>query len=363
MQRVGQKRGVHGLLVALLLIVLVLVPMASAATSSSQEEGFNLTASPLPIDLTTKPGKSVTTDLRVQNSGNEPVKIKVGLLKFKASGDNGQPQLLKRGPGDDYFDWVTFSRTNFIAQPGVWNDVTMTVSPPADAAFGYYYAVVFSEDSANTTPPPTTGKLHGATATLVLLDVQAPGEKRQVAVTSFTASKKLYEYLPTTFTIQIRNTGNVHVVPTGDIFISRDHKHNLAVLAVNPNQGNILPNSGRIFPVDWTDGFPTFTIKRVAGQIVSDKSGAPIQQLRWDFSNTNKLRFGRYYAHLLLTYDDGTKDVPIDAEVTFWVIPWKLILLIVLVPLLPALAVYLVMRHRVKNLRSKRAKYVAGQHN
>ncbi len=332
------------------------------AAEENADPGFNLTASPLPIDLSTTPGKKITTNLRVQNSGTAPVKIKVSLLKFKAAGATGQPELKRRGPADDYFDWVSFSKTNFTADPGVWNTIVMTIAPPADAAFGYYYAVVFGQDSANAqTTTPVTGKLNGATATLVLLDVNAPGEKRQLEVTSFTASKKLYEYLPATFNITVRNKGNVHAVPAGDIFISRDHKHNLAVIPVNPNSGNTLPDSNRIFPVEWTDGFPVYSIKRDNDQIISDKKGNPIKELKWNFSDTNKFRIGKYYAHLLLTYNDGTKDVPIDAEVSFWVFPWKLILLVVAIPLIPAIIVYMVMRRRVRNLRGKRSKYTLGR--
>lgn len=362
-----REEGAHRHVFKVLLLIAIglglqFTPQTSAATTD-EDDGFNLTASPLPISLKTTPGKSINNSLRVQNSGTSPVNIKVSLLKFKANGTNGQPELLKRGPGDAYFDWVSFNRTNFTAQPGEWNEVVMTISPPKEAAFGYYYAVVFGLDSPEAPTTPVTGRLHGATATLVLLDVQAPGEKRVLEATSFTATKKLYEYLPASFNVTVRNTGNVHAVPTGDIFVSRDRKHNLAVLPVNPNAGNILPNSSRVFKVDWSDGFPVYEIKRIGDQIVSDKKGNPVQKLQWEFSDTNKFRFGRYYAHMLLTYDDGTKDVPIDAEVSFWVIPWKLILLVILVPLLPAIAVYLLMRRRVMKMRGKRTKYVAGSHN
>jgi len=356
---------IRSLLLSLVLSTLMasgMVARAEAATPTTQDAGFNLTASPLPIDLTTQPGKAVSTNLRIENSGTSPVKIKVSLLKFRASSTTGQPELLKRGPGDDYFDWVSFSKTSFTAQPGVWNDVGMTITPPKDAGFGYYYAVVFSQDSPKSTPTTVSGQLHGATATLVLLDVNAAGEKRQLSVESFTATKKVYEYLPASFNIKIKNTGNVHVIPTGDIFISRDHTHNLAVIPVNPNEGNTLPGSSRVFSADWSDGFPVYATKRDNGQIVSDKQGNPIINLKWDFSKTDKFRFGKYYAHLLLTYDDGTKDVPIDAEVAFWVIPWKLIFVAMLIPLIPALAVYFIMRRRVKKLRGKSTKYVAREH-
>jgi len=334
-----------------------------AHAQPANDTAFSLTTSPIFATLATTPGGQVSTPLKVQNNAQHAVTLNVKLMKFRAYGGSGDAELLDPD-GDPSLKWVSFSATTIVAQPGAWNTVTMTIHPDHTAAFGYYYAVVFGQDTSGVTPTKqVTGHLTGATATLVLLDVNAPGEKRQLAVSSFTASKKLYQYLPATFNITVHNTGNVHAIPSGDIFISRDHKHNIATLTVNPNQGNVLPTSNRVFPVSWDDGFPVYAVKKVGGQIVSDKSGKPIQQLQWDFSKTNKLRFGKYYAHLLLTYDDGTKDVPIDAEVSFWVIPWKLILLIILVPLVPALVVYLIMRHRVKNLRGKRSKYAAGQNN
>lgn len=320
-----------------LVFAVVLLPNGSAHAADT---GFNLTTSPLPIELLSSPGQTVSSNLRVQNSGTAPVKIKVSLLKFKASGSNGQPELLPRQAGDEFFDWVSFSKTSFVANPGVWNTVVMTVSPPLDAAFGYYYAVVFGQDTTGAELPSSTSKLNGAAATLVLLDIKADGEKRQIALTSFSTDRKLYEYLPTNFNITVRNTGNVHLVPKGNIYISRNHKKNIAVLDVNPNLGNTLPDSTRIFQVAWSDGFPVYTTKRDNGQIVSDKEGKPVLELKYDFSKTNKLRFGKYYAHLTLIYDDGTRDVPIEAEVSFWVVPWKMLPVFILAVIMILVGLY-----------------------
>ena len=303
---------------------------------------FNITSSPLPIELVTTPGQTVSTDLRVQNSGTAVAKIKVSLLKFKASGTNGQPQLLPRQAGDDFFDWVSFSKDNFVANPNVWNTVTMTIRTPSDSAFGYYYAVVFSQDSsADTLQTALTSKLNGAAATLVLLNVQAAGEKKKVEVASFSTDKKLYEYLPVTFNVSVKNVGNIHLVPRGSIYISRDHKKTIAVLDVNPNAGNTLPSSSRVFSVAWSDGFPVYDKKLDStGAQVTGKDGKPTLQLKYDFSKTNKLRFGKYYAHLTLVYDDGAKDVPIEGEVSFWVVPWKMLPVVLLAAIMILVGLY-----------------------
>jgi hypothetical protein len=325
--RVGQ-----GLLILLLATTFgPIVRPASAATSP-----FNLTASPLPVNLITTPGVSVSTPIQIENTGTQTVKIKVQLLKFGAFGNDGKPSITEPDAHDAFISWAHFSETSFTAPPNVFHTITMTIKPPKEAAFGYYYAVIFSVDNGKNEAPstPRENKVNGALATLVLVDVQAPGEKRVLNVSSFTASKKIYQYLPATFNISVRNTGNVHGIPSGNIYISK-HKGGptIDVLDVNKDQGNVLPGSGRAFQSSWTDGFPIYQVKRQNGQVISDNRGQPIQQLNWDSSKFSRFRFGHYFAHLTLVYNDGTKDIPIEADTSFWVIPWELIL-ITLIPLI-----------------------------
>jgi hypothetical protein len=341
-------RRVRGVLVLALLSLL----LVTGLTHPVQAADFNVTTSPLPVLLSTTPGQSVSTTLRVQNSGTKPATFRVSLKKFKANGDSGKPVLLNRQPGDDYFDWVSFDRTVFEAQPQAWNEVKMTIKVPPDGAFGYYYAVVFS--NANPTPAPsnTGSAVNGGTAILTLLDVKAPGEKKQLQVVSFNSDKKLYEYLPATFTATVRNTGNTHVSPAGNVFITRG-KTTVATLDLNPSGGNVLPNSERTFITAWKDGFPVFETKRVNGQVVSGKDGKPIQQLSWNFSKANHLRFGHYTAHMLLTYDNGTADVPVEAQVSFWVVPWKMLPVIMLALILIGVGLWTSGRGIVRRIRKR----------
>lgn len=300
---------------------------------------FNITTSPLPILLNVKPGQSVSTDIRVENSGSQPATLNVSLKKFKADGTTGKPLLLDQAPGDDYFSWVSFDKTSFTAEPGVWNQVRMTIATPPSAAFGYYYAVVFSGVSQNLKVNTPGNQVQGGTAVLVLVNVEASGEKKQLSLTSFSSDKKLYEYLPSTFEVTVRNAGNIHLVPAGDIYITRGGK-TIATLDVNPGGGNILPDSQRTFSASWSDGFPVFQPKVVNGQLVSDKNSKPVQELHWDFSKADHLRFGHYTAHLLLTYDNGSRDVPLQGDVSFWVLPWKILPIIILIIILVLIGLY-----------------------
>ena len=88
------------------------------------------------------------------------------------------------------------------------------------------------------------------------------------------------------------------------------------------------------------------------------KGGKQVYALKWDSSKLSHLRIGRYTANLVMTYDDGKRDVPLEAVVSFWVIPWRLIFFI----LTPIVGVgilaynYIRLRKRVKKLQAKDSK-------
>ena len=333
--------------------VLVFSVAKPALAQSVTSPGFAASISPLPILLNAKPGTSVGADLRVNNPSAHDETLKVELKTFTQDGPNGTINLHDPTPADTYLGWVHFSKTVFDAPPGLWQTIHMTVDVPATAAFGYYYAVEFT--SAN--PPPAvsgnTAKLQGAVASFVLLNAQAPGEKKQMELTSFSADHRFYEFLPVNFTVRLHNSGNVHAGASGNIFIMKGSKQ-VAILNVNQNHGLILPDSNRVFKVVWSDGFPVYkTVLDANGQPVLAKNGQPKTQLSWSFSQVSKLRFGHYTAKLALVYNDGQRDVPINGSLSFWVVPWALIIFVILIVLGPALTVYLLMRWRFKKRLAK----------
>ena len=303
---------------SILMLVAFVFAMPAPPTSA---DAVDLSTSPLPISLSAAPGTTTTTDIRIKNNSQTQT-VKVSLMKFSAYGETGKPALKDREPGDDYFDWVSFSPATFTAPTGQWQTIKMNIKIPQDGAFGYYYAVVFTP--ANAKPTGKGNVLLGSTAVLVLLDVQNPHAKRSLQIVSFNADKRFYEFLPANFSLKLHNNGNVHLLPHGNIFIKRGSKQ-VASLIVNTQQGSILPGTNRIYPIPWKDGFPVYTEKQQAGRTVVDKDGKPVQQLTWDWSKFSRLKMGHYTAHLTAVYDNGKQDVPVDATVSFWVVPWRIL--------------------------------------
>jgi hypothetical protein len=138
---------------------------------------LRLRTSPLPINLITEPGHSVSTPLRIQNEGTSKETLKVTLMKFKAYGDEGAPKLLDPEPGDDFLKWVHFSEDSFTVNPNEWKTITAVFDVPTTAAFGYYYAIVFERSDENVVARPGETTLSGGTAILALLEVRVPNAK------------------------------------------------------------------------------------------------------------------------------------------------------------------------------------------
>ena len=331
-----------GLLVAGLF---TLLPLGAFA---ADPKPLNLITSPLPINLEVDPGHTVSTDIKVKQNSGGTEQLKISLMKFGAYGDQGKPQILDRAPGDDYFDWVKFDKPVFNAPDNEWQTIHMTINVPKTAAFGYYYAVVFSRVGDDVRQTGNTNAIAGGSAVLVLLDANSPGAKKQLEVDALTSIHNVYEFLPASFNVKLKNTGNIHIVPHGNIFILKGTKQ-IAALDLNDEQGNILPDSVRIYPVDWTDGFPHFEKTLEDGKVKLDQNNQPVTHLVWNNGNGSKdikphLRIGKYTAHLVAVYDDGTRDVPLEASVDFWVIPWRLLLGALLVALLVGVGVYSITR-------------------
>jgi hypothetical protein len=321
--------------------------------------GSTLTTSPISIDLTGKPGSAISTKLHVVNGGPIALPVNVYLFEFKAKGINGQADIYKPASDDDTTKWVSFSQTSFIAQPQIWQTVNMTINLPKTAALGYYYAVLFAPKPPLPQLTQNTNTLKSANAIFVLVNALSPNASPDLNISSFSSQKTIYQYLPATFNVNIHNGGNIFLIPSGDLFISRTaNGPSLATININPGQGNVLPGTNRVFQVNWNDGFPVNQVKKIDGQAETDKQGNPITSLNWNFSKLTSFRFGKYYARVVMTYNNGIRDVPATAIVSFWVIPWFLLICILIFVLLVVVGIFSIFRLVFKGVKKPKRRYI-----
>lgn len=280
---------------------------------------INLTLSPVTLQFDIKPGETQTAEVKIHNNGNEAEQLRASFGTFRFNQNTQEIDLSEQVQGPEK-EWIIINEPQFIVGPSEWKTLKVTFAPPEGAALTYYYALIFSRVNKATAESGAT-QVSGSPAILVLTNVQTPLAKRELQVEQFFAKQFWVEFLPQTFTLHIKNSGNVHLIPSGNIFIDGPGKKDLAVLSINPNNSVVLPNSSREFQIEWSEGFPKRAPKSLKEQS-SEKHDET--ELAWDFSQADKFRIGKYTAHLLMVYDNGERDIPVESSITFWVIPWRI---------------------------------------
>ncbi len=348
-----QKTG----FLAFMMVVLLLLQTSIASAAPTEQVPFSIQVTPSPIIETLTPGESKTIDLSIRNNSTITEKLKIEPRTFTANQDASQVSLGETIP-PVIGDWITFSNPVFVVRSGESFTQKITIRTPKDAGFSYAFALVISR--ANE--PASTGgtALRGSVAVFTLLNVDREGATRSFELESFTASRRIYEYLPTEFEIKLKNTGNTIAQPYGTIYIQRRAKdvNPIDTLPVNAMNGSVLPNTSRTFTTTWTNGFPVYESHQDAVNAQQSKN------LIWDWSNLDKFRFGRYTAKAVVVYNDGQRDVPLEATVEFWVLPWKLIIAAIVVLGLIGIGLYAVANKlfHIRKLTKRRGTHHADSH-
>jgi hypothetical protein len=252
----------------------------------AQSKAFSLQVSPSPIIETVKPGVSKTIELKIRNQSDQPEKLKIGLRAFSVDPQNAEVTLQDAEP-EDVKSWVSFKDPEFVVAAGEWFTQEITLNVPSDAGFSYSFAFYISRADP-TTQQNTTAQIEGSVAVFALLTVDRPDAVKKIDLAELSIEKKVYEYLPTTFSVSLKNSGNTLVQPGGNVYIQRslDSVEPLAVLQVNDAGSYILPGVTRMYASSWKDGFPVFTTNEETKE----------KKLTWDFGKVQHFRIGKYVA-------------------------------------------------------------------
>ena len=269
------------------------------------------TVSPVIVDLDVAPGKSSQGSIHITNNAENSQTFYVGIQTFVARGEEGQQDFLPEDNKIGLPSWITPASRSVTLGPNESKDFTYVVNVPKDAEAGGHYAALFFSTQPMTEQGDVSVGVGAKTGVLFLLAV--PGDiKEDARIESFTVNAGTFDRLPAYFDTRIRNLGNIHFRPEGNIVVKSMFGTTSARFPMNPLNAAVLPNSIRRVQTVWA--VKTFD------------------------SDTGKgTFFGRYTAELDATY--GTSKQPLHGQVTFWVFPWRLaivggVLLVVLILLL-----------------------------
>lgn len=309
-------------------------PFTVAAQQPSSK--LSLDVIPDPFAINVLPGSETNFELQLRNAGTATEKLKI-VPKSYTVDENGTIKIDEKNKLA-VSSWLQFSTPEFTLGPGQWSNQQLLFSLPKDSGYNYSFALVIRRVNENILAGDTNTP-NDMVIVPTLVNVEKQGKSRKLDMQSFSVSSGAAASLPVKFDIKIKNMGNMTVMPQGTVKILRGSKDEkpLATLKINANKEYILPGNTRILNVDWTDGFPRYETTVAA-------DGTKKTKEVWDWSQIGKLRIGQYTAKLVAVYNDGLRDVTIEKEVSFWVLPWKIILGFITIFVAVMLMVWLVVR-------------------
>lgn len=317
-----------------LTVGLVTIGLMNRPVHAAEGEFF-LQVSPSPLVATLKPGQQTTLDLKIRNAGTQTEQLTINPRSFKIDNVSGEVDFDDTTP-PEVASWLQFGAKSFAIAPGQTCDQKVIINVPKDAGFSYSFALLIQRQDATTQPQLNAGQtLKGQVAIFALMNIDRPGAVRALKIKDFTPESGFYENLPATLKLKLENTGNTIVQPAGDVFIQRgsNDQNPIANIPANGKGGYILPGSVRTLDVKWDNG--------------KDQSLA-------------NFRIGYYVAKAVVIYNDGVRDVPVIAEVGFWIIPWKILAGVAVILILIGFGVWTIISkiwkvsHRGKKTKSMR---------
>ncbi len=250
-----------------------------------------LTVGPVKLNVTLEPGETLGQKIILFNESEKPLKLQGEVTNITfAPGEKGVPIPAGIFGPDSLANWITLSKNKVTLQPKERKEIPFQIVLPNYANPGGYYAQI------GWSPVVQVGSEITAIekiASLVLLRVE--GDVKESARVEFFGNQKnsnRFEKIPIPLSVRIRNTGTIHIAPSGEIRILDAGGATVARLPFN--QGGqvayILPNEVRSFDLMWNDEF----------------------------------RFGKYTAAFDLMYGESLSEL--HGEYTFWIIPTYLLI-------------------------------------
>lgn len=275
---------------------LIFTPLLSVEASVKA-----LSVTPTIFEMAAVPGQQWESSVKVINQNAEPLTVYAEAVNFAPQGERGHgtfvPVYEDLSSGTTLAEWIEVSSEAFEITPEGSTEIPLTIKVPEEAAPGGHYAAIM----IGTKPPTSADSPRVATAQVIssLFFVRIAGDVTEAgSIRSFQSLQKFIQTPEVSFALRFENKGNVHLQPQGEIVITNMWGRERGVIPINQKThfGNVLPDSVRRFEFTWSGDFA--------------------------FSD-----IGRYQAVVTLGYGRDQRTF-ITRETSFWLVPVKPVLII-----------------------------------
>jgi hypothetical protein len=284
------KKTIFSSLAILLATTLIFSQTKVHGQESNSPRGLSI--SPPTFELSGNPGNTITNTVRLENMQNIPIRFAVDRRNFTAIGEDGSIGLTEDEDTFSLASWITVDPSDIVIPPKSTRTFTFTIKIPLNAEPGGHFGSLIFRTIPENNLNGSGASVAQEIGSLILLRLSG-ATTENAKIESFTTTKSFYEFGPLTFEARIKNLGNIHLKPSGNITITNLLGQKVATIPFENK--NVLPGA----------------IRKIEG----------VWNTKW--------RFGQYTATAVLIY--GGDNTQLASVTTFTILPYRLIILILLV--------------------------------
>lgn len=262
-----------------------------------------LTFTPDRLDTEVYPGVSAKQELTLLNEVGTTLSVSIHPVELDAvNGNAGSATFLLNTAGNDSVSWVSVSPSELVLKPGEQKTVAVTITAP-DASSGSLIAGIAAQFRPVSSDEEGSIALVAVTGPLVFAHVLSENSKAEGHLLAFEAAgaSSIYSSLPIPLEVTFANSGNVHLVPMGEMTVVDVFGREVARAEVNTERRIVLPGITRVLPAWW-------------GSEREVTSSPWIREFR-------KPTIGPFKITVKMT--DGINITEQTSSLTLWMLPWR----------------------------------------
>lgn len=302
--------------------------MTLSATSVFAQSSLSLGVAPTSKVVTLQPGDTFSDEIVFWNLTDQVGVYEVLVRGFKQVENQPGTAIVMSEEEDQRAlysasSWITVEKNKLELQPNKNTKLKYSLTVPMGITDGEYNAQIFLVSKTDPQGGGARTFTNLGSGMPILIKV---GDEfvENAELLRFATEKKIYEEANIDFYTKIKNLGDTHITPSGEIVIENIFHQEVARIPFNNNKQSLLRDNIGNYVDNWS----------MSGLLSPDK----------------KLMVGPMKAQLIVTYRSFQPGfATLNGQADFWIVPWKL--LITVLSAVIAVSAVLIARKKISKRR------------
>lgn len=274
------------------LLLLLVLGVVYFSWAYAQKAPTGLQVSPVRFDWDLNSGDERTGSINLKNYDDVKRQVTIDVEDFYVTDETTKAEFFVPDSSHplmayDVINWIDVPKTIELA-PQEGRDISFHIKVPQDTPTGGYYGAIFfnTKISNNANDDKSRLEINQRIGALLVMAIKGSEPiRRSGEIKNFSATKKIFWDRPAEIVADVYNSGNLHYKMLGAIDV---YKFGSKMDSIKLDSRVIYPEKTRKYEQSW---------------------------------NFSAWAYGYYTAKINLISEDGV--IKLAKDTTFWIIPWK----------------------------------------